>query len=102
MFWDGSRWVAESRPSVTSARKRGLGRPPVVALILTFAVTGIAMPTRQVAAGRNQPAATLIRAWSVEAVVKAYQETSFRVSYTGEWSKYVHPKYLGRAVRAAT
>ena len=97
MFWDGSRWIDErvttpkpvSRPKVRDWIATGIMVVVLGALVVPFSSTS----------ARSLPGVRLMRAWSEDYSVKAYQETSDALRYHGRWRRAGHAAYLGDGAR---
>ena len=100
MFWDGSRWVEETRtPAPTPiATHRARTRDWLATGIMALAVVGLVLPMVGASAA-PPPAKPLIKDWEQAWETTTIQENSKRLTYTGRWARADHDAYLGDHVR---
>jgi hypothetical protein len=101
MFWDGTRWVAETDPKPPANRRharRGLAAVMGPAILVAVLV---ALLVPFVSASASTPIGRLIDQWNNVAVVKTYSESSSFVAYTGSWPRRYHTDYRGDYARSA-
>jgi hypothetical protein len=109
MFWDGSRWVNETplptkptkQQSNTGRRRRHL-RDWAAGGLLGLGVFALIFPIIGASAADQGPVNRLLKTWSSQYSVTAYQERNANIKYQGTWTLRAHPAYSGDFVRSAT
>ncbi|HEX5824805.1 MAG TPA: right-handed parallel beta-helix repeat-containing protein [Candidatus Limnocylindrales bacterium] len=104
MFWNGTRWVAESSatrdPQGSPPRRRG-ARDWLATITMLLVIAALAIPFTMTLA-KNQPGAGLLADWSAGWDVTTYQELDGHVSYQGAWESRTDAGYLDGRARSSS